>query len=133
MAWFRRSKKNIQTPTEEKKDLPKGLWYKTPSGKIVDTEELRNNLYVSPEDGYHVKIGSKEYFELFFDNNEFKELNPKLESRDPLKFEDKKKYVDRLKDAKNKTDLRDAIRTAHGKVNDSEIVIACMDFSFIGG
>ncbi len=133
MAWFRRSKKNIQTPTDEKKDLPKGLWYKTPSGKIVDTEELRNNLYVSPEDGYHVKIGSKEYFELFFDNNEFKELNPKLESRDPLKFEDKKKYVDRLKDAKNKTDLKDAIRTAHGKINGSEIVIACMDFSFIGG
>ncbi len=133
MAWFRRSKKNIQTPTEEKKDLPKGLWYKTPSGKIIDTEELQKNLYVSPEDGYHVKIGSKEYFEILFDDNKFKELNPKLESKDPLKFEDKKKYTDRLKDAKKKTELKDAIRTAYGKINGHETVIACMDFSFIGG
>lgn len=133
MAWFRRDKKNIQTPTEEKKDLPKGLWYKTPSGKIIDTEELQKNLYVSPEDGYHVKIGSKEYFEILFDDNKFKELNPKLESKDPLRFEDKKKYTDRLKDAKSKTGLKDAIRTAYGKVNGHEIVIACMDFSFIGG
>ncbi|MFV0531485.1 MAG: acetyl-CoA carboxylase, carboxyltransferase subunit beta [Flavobacteriales bacterium] len=133
MVWFRRNKKNIQTPTEDKKDLPKGLWYKTPSGKIIDTEELQNNLYVSPEDGYHVKIGSKEYFEILFDNNEFKELNPKLESRDPLKFEDKKKYTDRLKEAKSRTNLKDAIRTAYGKINGHETVIACMDFSFIGG
>ncbi len=133
MPWFRRSKKNIQTPTEEKKDLPKGLWYKTPSGKIIDTEELQNNLYVSPEDGYHVRIGSKEYFEILFDNNEFKELNPKLESKDPLKFEDRKKYTERLKEAKNKTQLKDAIRTAYGKINGHETVIACMDFSFIGG
>lgn len=133
MAWFRRNKKNIQTPTEEKKDLPKGLWYKTPSGKIIDTEELQKNLYVSPEDGYHVKIGSKEYFEILFDENKFKELNPKLESKDPLNFEDKKKYTDRLKEAKKKTDLKDAIRTAYGKINGNETVIACMDFSFIGG
>ena len=133
MAWFKRSKKNIQTPTEEKKDLPKGLWYKTPSGKIIDTEELQKNLYVSPEDGYHVKIGSKEYFELLFDDNKFKELNPKLESKDPLKFEDTKKYSERLKAAKKKTELKDAIRTGYGKINGKEIVIACMDFSFIGG
>lgn len=133
MAWFRRSKKNIQTPTEEKKDLPRGLWYKTPSGKIIDTEELQKNLYVSPEDDYHVKIGSKEYFEILFDDNKFKELNPKLESKDPLKFEDKKKYTDRLKDAKKKTELKDAIRTAYGKINGYETLIACMDFSFIGG
>ncbi len=133
MPWFRRNKKNIQTPTEEKKDLPKGLWYKTPSGKIIDTEELQNNLYVSPEDGYHVRIGSKEYFEILFDDNKFKELNPKLESKDPLKFEDRKKYTERLKEAKKKTDLKDAIRTAYGKINGHETVIACMDFSFIGG
>ena len=65
MAWFKRTDKGIQTPTEEKKDTPKGLWYKTPSGKIIDTDELKKNLYVSPEDGYHVRIGSKEYFEIF--------------------------------------------------------------------
>ena len=115
MAWFKRTDKGIQTPTEEKKDTPKGLWYKTPSGKIIDTDELKKNLYVSPEDGYHVRIGSPEYFELFFDNNEFQELDAKLSAKDPLKFEDSKKYTDRLKDAQSKTKLKDAIRTATGK------------------
>ncbi|WP_440880147.1 acetyl-CoA carboxylase, carboxyltransferase subunit beta [Tenacibaculum sp. C7A-26P2] len=133
MAWFKRKDKGIQTPTEEKKDTPKGLWYKTPSGKIIDTEELKKNLYVSPEDGYHVRIGSKEYFELFFDNNNFTELNPKLSSKDPLKFEDTLKYPDRLKGAQKKTGLKDAVRTAVGKSLGKELVIAAMDFSFIGG
>ena len=133
MAWFKRTDKGIQTSTEDKKDTPKGLWYKTPSGKIIDTEELKRNLYVSPEDGYHVRIGSKEYFELFFDDNKFKELNEKLTSKDPLKFEDKKKYPDRLKAAKEKTKLNDAVRTAVGKSLGKDIVIAAMDFAFIGG
>ncbi|MFL0101339.1 acetyl-CoA carboxylase, carboxyltransferase subunit beta [Tenacibaculum maritimum] len=133
MAWFKRKDKGIYTPTENKKDTPKGLWYKTPSGKIIDTEELKKNLYVSPEDGYHVRIGSKEYFELFFDNNEFKELDAKLTSKDPLKFEDTKKYPERLKAAQKKTDLKDAVRTAVGKSNGKDIVIASMDFAFIGG
>ena len=133
MAWFKRKEKGINTPTEAKKDTPKGLWYKTPSGKIIDTEELKRNLYVSPEDGYHVRIGSKEYFELLFDNNKFKELNTKITAKDPLKFEDTKKYPDRLKAAQEKTKLKDAVRTAVGKSLGKEIVIAAMDFSFIGG
>jgi len=133
MAWFKRKEKGINTPTEAKKDTPKGLWYKTPSGKIIDTEELKRNLYVSPEDGYHVKIGSKEYFEMLFDNNKFKELNSKITAKDPLKFEDTKKYPDRLKAAQEKTKLKDAVRTAVGKSLGKEIVIAAMDFSFIGG
>ena len=132
-AWFKRTDKGIQTPTEEKKDTPKGLWYKTPSGKIIDTEELKKNLYVSPEDGYHVRIGSKEYFELFFDENKFKEINEGLTSKDPLKFEDTKKYPDRLKAAQKKTKLNDAVRTAVGKSLGKDIVIAAMDFAFIGG
>ena len=66
MSWFKRKIKGIVTPTSEKKDIPKGLWYKTPSGKIVDKEELIENLYVSPEDGYHMRIGSEEYFQIFF-------------------------------------------------------------------
>ena len=132
-AWFKRTDKGIQTPTEEKKDTPKGLWYKTPSGKIMDTEELKKNLYVSPEDGYHVRIGSKEYFELFFDENKFKEINEGLTSKDPLKFEDTKKYPDRLKAAQKKTKLNDAVRTAVGKSLGKDIVIAAMDFAFIGG
>ena len=133
MAWFKRKEKGINTPTEAKKDTPKGLWYKTPSGKIIDTEELKRNLYVSPEDGYHVRIGSKEYFELLFDDNKFKELNTKITAKDPLKFEDTKKYPDRLKAAQEKTNLKDAVRTAVGKSVGKNIVIAVMDFSFIGG
>ena len=132
MAWFKRKSKGIQPPTESKRDIPKGLWYKSPTGKIVDTEELQENFYVSPEDDYHVRIGSKEYFEILFDDK-FKEINSKLTSKDPLKFVDNKKYSDRLKEAKNKTNLRDAIRTAVGKSMGEDIVIACMDFSFIGG
>lgn len=133
MAWFKRTKKGIQTPTEEKKDVPKGLWYKSPTGKIVDAEELEKNYYVSPEDGYHVRIGSREYFEILFDDNEFKELDKNLTSKDPLKFEDTKKYTDRLKAAQEKTGLKDAVRTAVGKSMGEDLVIACMDFSFIGG
>jgi acetyl-CoA carboxylase carboxyl transferase subunit beta len=133
MPWFKRTKKGIQTPTEEKKDVPKGLWYKSPTGKIVDSEELEKNFYVSPEDGYHVRIGSKEYFEVLFDDNKFKELDKNLTSKDSLGFEDKKKYTDRLKEAQDKTGLKDAIRTAVGKSMGENLVIACMDFSFIGG
>ncbi|PHO01304.1 acetyl-CoA carboxylase carboxyl transferase subunit beta [Rhodobacteraceae bacterium 4F10] len=133
MAWFKRKDKGIQTPTEEKKDTPKGLWYKTPSGKIIDTDELKKNLYVSPEDGYHVRIGSKEYFEIFFDNNKFKELDPKLSAKDPLKFEDTKKYPEKLKAAQKKTGLKDAVRTAVGKSMGKDLVVASMDFAFIGG
>ena len=132
MAWFKRINKGIQTPTEEKKDIPKGLWYKSPTGKIVDTEELQKNFYVSPEDDYHVRIGCAEYFSILFDNK-FTELDANLSSKDPLKFVDKKKYTDRLKDAKNKTKLKDAIRTAVGKSLGKKLVVACMDFSFIGG
>lgn len=133
MAWFKRTDKGIQTPTEEKKDTPKGLWYKTPSGKIIDTDELKKNLYVSPEDGYHVRIGSKEYFEIFFDDNKFKELDPKLSAKDPLKFEDTKKYPEKLKAAQKKTGLKDAVRTAVGKSMGKYLVVASMDFAFIGG
>ena len=133
MAWFKRKDKGIQTATEDKKDTPKGLWYKSPTGKIIDTEELEKNFYISPEDGYHVRIGSNEYFEILFDDNKFKELDKNLTSKDPLKFEDKKKYIDRLKDAQDKTGLKDAVRTAVGKSKGENIVIACMDFRFIGG
>ena len=133
MAWFKRKEKGIQTSTEEKRDTPEGLWYKTPTGKIVDTEELAKNFYVSPEDGYHVRVGSKEYFEILFDNNTFTELNEDLISKDPLEFVDSKSYAKRLEAAKKKTGLKDAVRTAVGKSKGKDLVIACMDFSFIGG
>jgi len=133
MAWFKRKEKGITTSTQEKKDTPKGLWYKSPTGKVVDAKELEKNFYVSPEDGYHVRIGSNEYFEILFDDNKYKELDAKLESKDPLKFEDTKKYTDRLKAAQEKTNLKDAVRTAVGKSKGKDLVIAAMDFNFIGG
>ncbi len=133
MAWFKRTDKGIQTPTEAKRDTPKGLWYKSPTGKIIETEELEKNFFVSPEDGYHVRIGSNEYFKILFDDNKFKELDKKITSKDPLKFSDKKKYSDRLKAAQDKTKLKDAVRTAVGKSKGKDLVIACMDFRFIGG
>jgi acetyl-CoA carboxylase carboxyl transferase subunit beta len=132
-SWFKRKEKGIQTSTEQKKDTPKGLWYKSPTGKIVESDDLAKNFYVSPEDDYHVRVGSKEYFEILFDDNSFKELDAKLTSKDPLKFEDTKKYSDRLKAAKEKTGLNDAVRTAVGKSFGKDIVISCMDFAFIGG
>ncbi|PHR95347.1 MAG: acetyl-CoA carboxylase carboxyl transferase subunit beta [Leeuwenhoekiella sp.] len=133
MAWFKRKEKGIQTATENKKDVPKGLWYKSPTGKIIDSEELAKNFYVSPEDDYHVRIGSEEYFSILFDEGKYKELDKNLTSKDPLNFEDTKKYVDRLKDAENKTGLKDAVRTAVGKSMGKDLVVAAMDFKFIGG
>ena len=133
MNWFNRKKKNINTPTSQKKELPDGMWYKTPGGSVVHIRELKNNSYVCPEDDYHVRVGSKEYFEILFDNKSFKELDKDLISSDPLKFIDTKAYKDRVKKSIKTTGLNDAIRTAYGKLNGHKIVISCMDFSFIGG
>ena len=132
MAWFKRKTKGIHTSTEEKKDTPEGLWHKTPTGKIIDTEELENNSFVSPEDGFHIRIGSQEYFNIFFDDN-FKEIDENIKAKDPLKFSDNKSYKQRTKDARKKTGLKDAIKVAIGKSGGENVVIACMDFRFIGG
>lgn len=133
MSWFQRKVKGITTPTEEKKDAPDGLWFKTPGGTIVHTRELKNNAYVSPEDGFHVRIGSKEYFEIIFDNNKFTELDANMSSADPLKFVDSKPYPKRIVATQDSTRLKDAARTAYGKMNGLDITMSCMDFAFIGG
>jgi len=133
MAWFKRTDKGIKTSTAEKKDTPDGLWFKTPSGTIVHTRELKSNAYVSPNDDFHVKIGSKEYFEILFDQNTFTELDEAMKSGDPLNFVDTKSYSSRIDATISKTELNDAVRSAHGKMNGQELVIACMDFNFIGG
>ena len=133
MKWFNRKDKNINTPTSQKKELPDGMWYKTPGGSIVHIRELKNNSYVCPEDDYHVRIGSKEYFEILFDNKSFHEYDADILSEDPLKFVDTKSYKDRVKKTIKATGLNDAIRTAKGKVNGYDLIISCMDFSFIGG
>ncbi len=131
--WFKRKGKNITTSTEDKKDVPKGLWHQTPSGKVVEHEELRKNNYVSPEDGFHVRIGSNEFYEMLFDQNKYTELDKDVESIDILNFKDTKAYSDRLKEVRAKTKLTDSIRNAVGMVNGTEMVISCMDFAFIGG
>lgn len=133
MAWFRRKQKGIQTPTKDKMDTPKGLWYKTPSGKIVDAQELKENFYVSPEDGYHVRIGSEEYFEILFDRGKYEALFTGISSKDILQFKDAKRYAERLRASQKKTGLRDALRVATGLIDGKPLVVSAMDFSFIGG
>jgi acetyl-CoA carboxylase carboxyl transferase subunit beta len=133
MAWFTRKQKGILTPTAHKKETPDGLWYKTPKGTIVHIQDLKDNAYVCPEDGYHVRIGSKEYFDLLFDNKQFTEIASNLVSADPLQFVDSKPYTQRVAQAQQDTKLKDAIQVAFGTMNGIQLVIACMDFSFIGG
>lgn len=134
MGWFKRIKQGIVTPTKEKKETPEGLWYKCPEcNHVVSTDDHRDNLYVCSGCGYHDKIGSQEYFAILFDDNKFKELNADLSSGDPLNFTDTKKYTDRIQATQKKTALKDAVRTAVGKIEEQDIVIACMDFAFIGG
>ena len=131
MGWFTRKKKGITTPTNEKKETPDGLWTKTKSGKIIETKELAENNYVDPE-GDHKRITAEEYFNLIFDKG-WKEFNENMTSGDPLEFEDTKKYTERVAASQKKSGLKDAIRTASGKIGDNELVIAAMDFGFIGG
>ena len=134
MGWFKRIKEGITTSTHEKKETPDGLWSKCPKcKKIVTTEEHKKNLHCCINCNYHSRIGSIEYFEILFDNNKFIELDIEMNSLDPLKFKDKKKYPDRIKAMQKKTGLKDAVKTAHGKIKGETVVIAAMDFAFIGG
>ena len=132
--WFRRIKKNITTSTKDKKEAPDGLWTKCPSCKYTCTvTELREALFVCPKCDFHHRIGSGEYFEIIFDRNEYKELFGNIRSKDHLGFVDLKPYADRLKETYEKTSIHDSITVAHGQVVGHDIVIACMDFEFIGG
>lgn len=134
MGWFTRVKEGITTSTEDKKETPEGLWYKCPEcSEIATTEDHENNLWVCAKCGYHEKIGSAEYFALLFDDQKYKEVGEKLAAGDPLKFEDTKKYADRLAKTRKDTGLYDALRAAEGKLGKHPVVIACMDFRFIGG
>lgn len=134
MSWFIRKEKGINTPTEMKREAPDGLWYQcTNCKKITATREHKLNAYTCPHCNYHEKVGSDVYFELLFDQNRFTELDENLTSADPLHFVDTKAYPDRIKATMNKTGLKDAVRTGYGKMNDLNVVIACMDFNFIGG
>ena len=134
MAWFKRSAKGIVTPTELKKESPDGLWWQCPGCKsVVHKRELRHSNYTCINCGYHERIDSETYFGLLFDDNKYNELDKDMESADPLGFVDSKSYNERISASQEKTGLKDAVRTATGKINSKEIVIACMDFRFIGG
>jgi acetyl-CoA carboxylase carboxyl transferase subunit beta len=134
LGWFKRIKEGITTSTKDKKEIREGLWHKCPKCSAVDdTQDFIDNYWVCKSCNYHDRIGSKEYFSFLFDDGKFEELNKNMESVDPLNFTDSKKYTDRLKATKKKTKLKDAVRTAYGYLNGKPIVIAAMDFSFIGG
>jgi acetyl-CoA carboxylase carboxyl transferase subunit beta len=134
MSWFTRKDKGIQTPTEAKRETPDGLWYKCPEcKKVMHTREHTLFAYTCSHCNYHEKIGSAAYFALIFDDNNFVELDSEMISSDPLNFEDTKKYPDRIRATIKKTGLNDAVRTAYGTMNGHNIVVAAMDFSFIGG
>ncbi len=133
MAWFRRSKESISSESQ-KKDTPEGLWTKCEScGEIVHKKVLEQNLWVCAKCNYHFRIGSKEYFAILLDEGSFKEMDRKMTSKDPLNFADTKKYKDRIRDTIKKSGLNDAVRSGTAKINKKDVVIACMDFSFIGG
>ncbi|MDQ8006329.1 MAG: acetyl-CoA carboxylase, carboxyltransferase subunit beta [Pedobacter sp.] len=134
MSWFKRENKGISTSTDEKKEAPDGLWNKCPScKKALHSADLQESKWVCQYCSYHLRVGSKEYFNVLFDNNEFTELDANLTSGDPLSFVDSKPYTDRIVETTKKTGLKDAIRAAYGKIDGEDIVIACMDFNFIGG
>jgi acetyl-CoA carboxylase carboxyl transferase subunit beta len=134
MSWFKRTEKGIITPTEEKKEVPDGLWYQcSECKKIMQTREHALNAYTCLECNHHARIGSAEYFELLFDNSSFTELDAHVTSADPLEFTDSQPYPDRIRSSQKKTGLTDAVRTGFGKMNGTIVVIGCMDFRFIGG
>lgn len=133
-SWFKRRKKGILTSSADKKETPEGLWNKCPECNFISTtSDLKENLFVCSKCNYHHRIGSDEYYDIIFDNLEFTELFDNIRSKDFLNFTDLKNYQKRLDDIHSKTDLKDSMRVAVGKVNGEELVIACMDFEFIGG
>ncbi len=134
MAWFKRQEKGISTPTEQKKETPDGLWWKCPECKTVATMAEHKRLnFVCGSCAYHDRIDAADYFELLFDEGEFTELDARLSSGDPLRFVDTKAYPQRVAATEKNTGLKDAVRTAHGLSAGQPLVVAAMDFKFIGG
>ena len=133
MAWFRRSKASIATEPQ-RKDIPDGMWTKCEGcGEIIHRKQLEQQFFTCIKCNFHFRIGSREYLSFLLDENSFKEMDRKMRSTDPLKFRDTKAYKDRIKDTMRKTDLNDAVRTGTGKLGGTEVVVAVMDFGFIGG
>lgn len=133
MSWFKRLKEGIQTATKNKKETPDGLWHKCPScGEMTTVKDLRDNLFICPKCDYHTRISSFDYFEIIFDGK-YSRMFDNIISVDMLEFKDVKSYEDRLAEAYKKTNLNDSMSVAAGNVNKYPLVVACMDFGFIGG
>lgn len=117
-----------------RREIPDNLWIKDPeSGEMVFHKDLEENQYVIPSSGHHMKISAKERLRFFFDDGRYEQIdNPKVVT-DPLKFRDEKRYVDRLKDAKAKTGMEDAILSGSGKIEGLPVVVTVQDFAFMGG
>ena len=115
-----------------RRDMPENLWIKDPeSGEMVFHKELEENQYVIPSSGHHMKITAKDRLRFFMDDGVYTVLeNPKV-AMDPLRFRDEKRYVDRLRDAKSKTGLEDAIVNARGTIEGLPVIVTVQDFSFI--
>jgi acetyl-CoA carboxylase carboxyl transferase subunit beta len=134
MGWFKRLKEGIQTATKHKKEVPDGLWFKCDNCKETSTvKELKEHFLMCPKCQYHTRIGSHDYFDIIFDNEDYQELFFSLKSYDFLEFTDLKPYSQRLNEAYEKNLVSEAITVSHGKVSNRDLVVAAMDFSFIGG
>lgn len=132
-TWFKRIKKGVLTNTNEKRETPDGLWHKCSECRLTITkQELAENLWICPKCSFHNRINSPEYFKIIFDEGTCQYLFSNIVSVDKLEFVDLKPYKDRLKDALSK-DPEDALSVGHGKVEGKDLVIACMNFNFIGG
>lgn len=133
-TWFRRIKKGILTGTHEKKEAPDGLWHKCPECKdTITTKELEEQLYVCDKCNYHNRINAAEYFSFLFDEQKFELLFENITPTDKLNFVDVKPYTERLESAQKKTGLKDALSVGVGDVEGRKLVVACMNFNFIGG
>lgn len=132
MAWFKRSKPGFLS--QPKKDMPNGLWVKCEGcGEVVYKKQLAQNSYVCTRCNFHFRIRGSDYIQLLLDSNSYKEIDTKMQPIDFLNFRDTKKYSDRLREARKKTGLNDAIRTGYGLISGIPVVFGVMDFSFIGG
>jgi acetyl-CoA carboxylase carboxyl transferase subunit beta len=131
MDWFKK-KKGISTV--EKKLLPDGLWIKCEKcGEIVYRSQLETRMNVCPKCNYHFRVNSRQYIQYLFDKDSFEEFGQNIEPGDPLKFRDKKRYTDRLREAQKNTGLKDAVVTGYATITGHRVVGAVMDFTFIGG
>lgn len=132
MEWFRKAKTGFAT--QEKKNIPEGLWTKCEScGEIVYSKKMEQLLWVCPSCNFHFKISSQKYVQLLLDDGYLEEFDQNLFSADPLKFRDTKKYTDRIKAAQQKSGTSDAVTAGMAKVGGHEVSFAIMNFQFIGG